>query len=306
MIPTLFLVTIIIFCSIRLIPGSVVDLIANNSLAMTDADRAAIEHQLGLDLPIHVQYARWIGNIILHGDFGNSLIRGTPVINDIVARLPVSLELGFLGIIISLLIAAPIGIFSAIRQDSVQDYVGRSVAITFIAVPNFWIALLVVVLPAIWWHWSPSIKLIYFWDDPVGNLVQFIIPAAILGMALSGGMMRMIRTMMLETLRQDYIRTAWAKGLKEGTVIRRHALKNALIPVVTVLGFQIPMVIGGAVILEQIFSLPGVGLLTINALELRDYTVLSGINLIVASFVMLINLLVDLTYAWLDPRIRYK
>jgi peptide/nickel transport system permease protein len=306
MVPTFMVVTVIIFCTVRFIPGSALDLIVERSEFVTQEDRTQIEHMLGLDLPIHIQYVYWLGNVVLHGDFGKSLINGMPVIDQITSRLPISTEIGILAILISLILALPIGIYSAIRQDTWPDHIGRSISIALIAIPGFWLATLVCVLPSIWWNWSPEIRYIPFTTDPIGNLKQFIIPGAILGMGMSGITMRMVRTMMLEVLRNDYIRTAWAKGLTERTVILRHALKNALIPVVTVVGLQVPLVIGGSVVLEQIFSLPGEGVLLIQALNNRDYTIISGLSLLIAAGVLVINLLVDMTYAWLDPRVHYN
>ncbi|GAJ15721.1 unnamed protein product, partial [marine sediment metagenome] len=230
--------------------------------------RAALEEELGLDVPVFTQYGRWLGvwpgadgsfSGVFQGDFGNSYFRRTPVLNDIVVRWPVTLELGLLGLIVAQLIALPIGIYSALRQDTWGDYIGRSFAIFCIAVPGFWLGTLVIVFPSIWWGYMPPIILIRFTEDPIGNLQMFIVPAIVMGMAMSGVTMRMTRTMMLEVLRQDYIRTAWAKGLRERVVIIRHALKNALIPVITLIGFQLPVMIGGAVIIEQIFCLPGIG-----------------------------------------------
>ena len=215
-------------------------------------------------------------------------------------------ELGLLAIIIGLSISLPIGIYSAIRQNTVGDYAGRGVAVTFISVPTFWTATMVMIYPALWWGWSPSVRLIRFAQDPLGNLGMFLVPAAILGMVLSGTTMRMTRTMALEVLRQDYVRTAWSKGLEEKVVVMRHVLKNALIPVVTIVGFQLPILIGGSVILEQIFVLPGIGTLLLDAIQKRDYPIVSGINLIIATAVVLINLLIDLSYAFLDPRVRYR
>jgi len=218
----------------------------------------------------------------------------------------VTLELGLLGIIIAQLIALPIGIYSALRQDTWGDYITRSFAIGCISIPNFWVGTLIIVFPAIWWNYMPSIELIHFTEDPIGNLRMFIVPAIVLGMVMAGGTMRMTRTMMLEVLRQDYIRTAWAKGLRERVVVIRHALKNALIPVVTIIGLQVPTVIGGTVIIEQIFCLPGMGRLLIDALANRDEPLVTGLTLIFAFIVMLVNLMVDLTYAYLDPRVHYK
>jgi peptide/nickel transport system permease protein len=273
---------------------------------VTKMDKQAIEHALGLDVPLIVQYGRWIGNILLHGDLGSSLWTRSPIINDIAARWPVTLELGFLGIFVAQIIALPIGIYSAIRQDTFGDYIARSFAILCIAVPGFWLGTLVIVFPSIWWGYMPSIRLIHLSVDPIGNFKMFIIPAIVLGMEMSGMTMRMTRTMMLEVLRQDYIRTAWAKGLKERIVVTRHALKNALIPVVTIIGWQLPLLIGGTVIIENIFGLPGMGQLLINSTQTRDYTVVSAVLFLFAIVIMVINLLVDMTYGFLDPRVQYK
>ncbi len=305
-IPTLLLVTVIVFFSIRLIPGDVIQLMAAEQEWIAGKGAEAIRHELGLDVPIHVQYGRWMERIVMHGDLGNSLWTGRPMVEQIIAKIPVSFELGFLALIIAQLIALPVGIYSAIRQDSGGDYVGRSMAIAMIALPSFWVGTLVLVFPAIWWGWSPPIRYVPFFDNPLENVKMFIVPATVLGMVMSGITMRMTRTMMLEVLRQDYIRTAWAKGLKEKVVVFRHALKNALIPVVTIVGLQLPIMIGGSVVIETIFNLPGIGRLTIAVINNRDYTVLSGINLIMASIVLLINLAVDVTYAYLDPRVHYK
>jgi len=291
---------------IRLIPGSIVDTMVAQYQYVTQLDKQAIEHSLGFDVPLIVQYGRWIGQIFLHGDLGKSLWTKTPIINEIKARWPVTLELGILGIIIAQLIALPVGIYSAIRQDKPGDYFARSFAILLIAIPNFWVATMVIVFPSLWWGYMPSIRLIRFTADPIGNLKMFIIPAIVLGMEFSGMTMRMTRTMMLEVLRQDYIRTAWAKGLEERVVIMRHALKNALIPVITIIGWQLPVLIGGTVIIENIFQLPGMGQLIINATQQRDYTVVSAVLFLFAFVILLINLLVDMTYAFLDPRIHFK
>ena len=192
-----------------------------------------------------------------------------------------------------------------IRQDTAADYAGRSIAIIGLATPNFWLGIMVMIYPVIWWGWAPPLELVAFTEDPLGNLAVFIIPSLILGTASAAGTMRMTRTMMLEVLRQDYIRTAWSKGLKERVVVVRHAIKNALIPVVSLVGLQLPILVGGSVIMENIFNLPGLGRLMVQALSDRDYPVVSGINLFFATGVVGINLLIDLVYAVLDPRVRY-
>ena len=307
-VPTIFLVSILVFAVVRSIPGDVIDAMMYEMAQLTAMDddvRDIIRHRLGLDLPVHVQYGRWIGGV-LRGDLGLSLRGEVPITPRILSRFPVTFELGVLAVIIGLLISLPIGIYSAIRQNTIGDYAGRGIAVTFISVPTFWTATMVMIYPSIWWGWSPSMELIPFAEDPLGNLGMFVLPAAILGTVLSGTTMRMTRTMALEVLRQDYIRTAWSKGLKEKIVVMRHVLKNALIPVVTIVGFQLPILIGGSVILEQIFVLPGIGTLLLDAIQKRDYPIVSGINLFIATTVVIINLLVDLTYAYLDPRVRYR
>ena len=279
-----------------------------------------LERMLGLDVPVYVQYGRWIGvlptpdwvtgesryNGLLHGTLGESLLGDWTVEEKIIGRLPVTIELGVLALVIGLVIALPVGIYSAMRQDTAADYVGRSAAIIGMATPNFWLATMVMIFPAIWWGWSPPMEYIPFTEDPLGNLGVLIIPSVILGTALSASTMRMTRTMMLEVLRQDYIRTAWSKGLRERVVVVRHAIKNALIPVVTLIGMQLPILIGGSVIMENVFNLPGLGRLMVNALEERDYPMVSGVNLVFATAVVGVNLFIDLIYPYFDPRVRYS
>ncbi len=308
MIPTLFILTILVFLSVRFIPGDIIDIMMGDLAYMGSGpiDREALERALGLDVPVYVQYGRWVGGIVLRGTLGESLLGGFTVEEKILARLPVTIELGVLALVIGFLIALPVGIYSAIRQNTSADYLGRSFAIIGLATPNFWLALMVMIYPAIWWSWSPPMQLIPFSEDPLGNLGMFLIPSLILGTASAAATMRMTRTMMLEVLRQDYIRTAWSKGLKERIVVIRHGLKNALIPVVTLIGLQLPILIGGSVIMENIFNLSGTGRLMLDALEIRDYPVVSGINLLFATAVVGINLMIDLIYAYLDPRVRYE
>ena len=324
-IPTLFILTILVFLLVRFIPGDVIDIMAVNmenagTGGPDSIDREALERMLGLDVPAHVQYGRWIGVLptpdwftkeshfkgLLQGTLGERLMGSADSIEEeILSRLPVTIELGVLAIVIGLLIALPVGIYSAIRQDTAADYVGRTAAVIGMATPNFWLALMIIIYPALWWGWSPPIQWVPFTEDPLGNLGMLLIPAVILGTAMSAGTMRMTRTMMLEVLRQDYIRTAWAKGLKERVVIMRHAVKNALIPIVTLIGMSLPLLIGGSVIIENIFNLPGLGSLMLNALANRDYPVVSGVNLFFATMVVGVNLMIDLIYPYLDPRVRY-
>ena len=319
LIPTLFLVTLIVFFVVRFIPGSAIDLMMAQFGEMRieehEVTEELLKHSLGLDVPVHVQYGRWLGIVpkpeegfsgIFQGDFGVSLWSSLPIRDEIVQRFPVTLELGLLATILSITFAIPIGVYSAIRQDTPADYIGRTIAILCISLPGFWLGTMVTVYPSIWWNWSPPLTYIPLVKDPLGNLGMFLLPAVIMGLSASGMKMRMTRTMMLEVLRQDYIRTAWAKGLGERTIIIRHALKNALIPVVTLIGFTLPTLVAGAVIMETIFNLPGMGLLMIGALNQRDYPVVSAVNLLVASVVLVANLVVDLSYAYLDPRVAYK
>ena len=269
-IPTLFILSILVFLAVRFIPGDMIDVMAGRmQYTVAGVDRAALERKLGLDVPMPVQYGRWLGQILLRGSLGESLMGHGTVEERIIERLPVTVELGVVAIAIGLLIALPVGVYSAIRQDTAADYVGRSVAIIGLSTPNFWLGIMVMIYPAIWWAWSPPLELVAFAEDPLGNLAMFVIPSLILGTYLSAATMRMTRTMMLEVLRQDYIRTAWSKGLKERVVIVRHAIKNALIPVLTLIGLQMPILVGGSVIMENIFNLPGLGRLMVAALEER-------------------------------------
>ena len=315
-ITTVFLTSLIVFFAIRLIPGSVVDLMESQLSLFYNVPRAEIEQRLGLDVPILTQYARWIGvapqadgkiSGVLEGNFGVSIWHANSVLKDQIGpKWPVSFELAVLGLVISLLIAVPIGIFSALRQDTWGDYIARSFAILCIAVPSFWLGTLVIVYPSIWWNYTPPLMYVSFTADPIKNLSMFIVPSIVLGMGMAGITMRMTRTMMLEVLRQDYVRTAWAKGLKERAVVMRHTLKNALIPVVTMAGGQLTIIVSGSVIIENIFSLPGLGQLLTNATTSRDYTVVSAVVLITSVVLVFINLLTDLSYGFLDPRVHYR
>ncbi len=322
-IPTLFLITILVFLLVRFVPGDVIDMMlaqmSEQSGMGAELTADYLRQAMGLDRPLLQQYGIWMGFLrddrgefegqfqgVIQGYLGKSLWKNKPVLTELWERLPISFELGVISMVTGFVLAMPIGIYSAIRQDTAMDYLGRSFAIVMLSVPGFWLATMVIVYPSIWWGWTPSLEYIPFAKNPGGNLIQFLLPGFLMGMQMSGSLMRMVRTMILEVMRQDYIRTAWSKGLSERTVIMRHVLKNALMPVVTIAGMMLPSLIAGAVVIEQIFCLPGVGRLTFEALTQRDYPIISGINLVMATTVLACNLLTDITYAWMDPRVQYR
>jgi peptide/nickel transport system permease protein len=303
-VPTLIIVSVIVFAIMRLMPGDVViRMVEGHAYAPTVE---ALRKDLGLDRPAYVQYLDWVSGILLRGDFGNSYWTRQPIWDEFIQRFPVTLELAFLTILSSVVIGILVGIVSAVRQDSISDYVGRVLAILALSVPYFGLAVLVVVLPSIWFKWTPVYTYVPFTVDPAENLKIMLVPALVFGVTRAGPIMRIMRSALLEVLRQDYIRTAWSKGLPERAIVLRHALKNALIPVVSLVGLQTPLYIGGSVIIEAIFRLPGVGLFFFEALTRLDYPVVQSVNLIVATMVVGLNLAIDLSYAFLDPRIRYR
>ncbi|MBI3636831.1 MAG: ABC transporter permease [Candidatus Rokubacteria bacterium] len=303
-IPTLFLVSVIVFGMMRLMPGDVVTRMVEGHGYAATLD--ALRHDLGLDRPVHVQYLDWVGNIVLRGDFGRSYWTRESILEEFLRRFPVTLELAALTILVSVVIGVVVGIVSAARQDSASDYIGRILAILALSVPYFGLAVLVVVLPSIWFKWTPVWTYVPLTRDPLENLKIMLVPALVFGVTRAGPIMRITRSSLLDVLRQDYIRTAWSKGLSERTIVLRHALKNALIPVLTLIGLQMPLYIGGSVIIEAIFRLPGIGLFFFEALGKLDYPVVQSVNLIIAAMVVGLNLLIDLSYAFLDPRIRYR
>jgi peptide/nickel transport system permease protein len=300
-IPSLLIASFIVFTLPRLIPGDVVQLMLEEKAYGKDLED--LRAKLGLDRPIHVQYLQWLGTIA-RGDFGESLWTRQSVLSELARRLPVTAVLGVMAIAVAVAIGIPIGVIAATRQDGLLDFVARSAAILGLSIPAFVTAIVVTLLPAIWWGWTPP-RFVEFSKDPAGHLVQFILPAIILGVASAAGIMRLTRGMLLEVLRHDYVRTAWAKGLGERVVVLKHALKNAVIPVVTVLGLQVATIAGGSVIIEWIFGIPGMGQFLVDAIVQRDYPVIQGINLVIVTIIVMTNLTVDLVYAVLDPRIRY-
>ncbi len=299
---TLFVVSVLTFFMLRLIPGDIVDLMISDFGYA--ADRQAILAQLGLDRPIYVQFAEWFGGLFV-GNLGDSLWTDRPVTAELARRYPVTLELAVVALVVSTAVSIPIGIITAVRQDTWPDYLLRSVSIGLVAVPILWIGTLVVTLPALFFGWAPPLNYVPFTEDPIGNLSVMALPSLIVGIPLMGGTIRMTRAMMLEVVRQDYIRTAWAKGLPPRAVWYRHAVRNALIPVLSLIGLQIPFLLGGTVIIEQIFNLPGMGVYMLQSLQQRDYVPAQTIVLVFAAGTVLINLIVDLLYGVLDPRIRY-
>ena len=304
-IPTLLLASLAIFSLIRVLPGDVImATLSDQSQTISPERLAQMRHQLGLDKPFIVQYVSWIGGV-LHGDMGKSLWAQRPTTEELRKALPITLQLGVMSLIIGWVIGIPIGVLSAIRQDKPVDYIGRLISILGVAVPDFWIATIIILVLSLQFHYSPPLGYAAIWHDPVKSLQQFIWPALIEGFRLSAIIMRMTRSTMLEVIRQDYIRTARAKGLSERMVIYRHALKNAMIPVVTIVGAQVSILVGGAIIVETIFGLPGVGRLTFLSITLRDYPQIQANILMIATLIVFMNLVVDLAYGWLDPRIRY-
>lgn len=302
-VPAIIGVTLIVSAMVRLLPGDAVTLMLQdyNSYAK-DADE--LRARLGLNRPFYVQYVAWLGGM-LRGDFGASLRDQSPIAQELLTRLPVTFELGILGLLISLVIAIPLGVFSAVKQDTLPDYITRSVAIAMLAIPGFWLATLAITLPALWFRWTPPLRYTRLQDNPATNLTQMFLPALILGVGLSGSIMRLTRAQMLEVLRHEYVRTARAKGLNERAVLFRHALRNAIVPIVTLLGLQMTVLIGGAVVLESIFVLPGMGRYLLESLNFRDYPAVQAVVVIFAIVIIGVNLIVDLLYAFLDPRIRY-
>jgi peptide/nickel transport system permease protein len=302
-LPSLLIASLIVFSLPRLIPGDVVVLMLQEKAYARDLDE--LRAKLGLDRPLHVQYVEWLGRVA-RGDLGESLWTRRPVLEELGRRLPVTLELAGLAGLFAVLIAVPVGVLSAVRQDTLRDYAARSAAILGLSVPSFWLATLIIVLPAIWWGWRPVTGFVELRESPLAHVGQFVLPGLVLGVASGAALMRLVRGMLLEVLRQDYVRTAWAKGLREPVVVLKHSLKNAVIPVVTVLGIQLTTILGGTVVIETIFGLPGVSRFLFEAINQRDYPVIQGVNLVIVSLIVLVNLAVDALYAVLDPRIRYE
>ena len=306
-IPTLILGTILVFALMRVIPGdpAYLRLIGDGDAEFTQEQLDDLRAQLGTDKSLPVQYGNWIWDM-LRGDFGLSMTYDTPIVDDLKDRLPITIELTILALLLSTVVAMPLGIISAVFQDSIGDYISRVIAIAGVAMPTFWTAILLILLLVNLFGWLPPLGYSDIWEDPLTNLQQLIFPAIALGFYNMALIARVTRSAMLEVFREDYIRTARSKGLAERVVIVRHALKNASLPVLTISGWQIGRLLAGTVVIEQIFLVPGMGKLLIDSITWRDFTMIQALVMIVALMVLLLNLLVDLMYAWLDPRIRYS
>ena len=304
-IPVLIISSLIVFGLMRVMPGDALVALMGESGNVGEKELQKLRKDLGLDRPYHEQYLIWVWQMVSLNP-GDSIFTNEPIPVALKKSIPVTLELATLALILGLAIAIPVGVLSATRQDKPSDYVGRVIAVSGLSIPDFWLGTLVITFAAIWFHWIPPIGYVSLWDSPWRNLQQFLLPAAILGFRLSAATMRMTRSTVLEVLREDYVRTAWAKGLAGKIVVYKHALKNALIPVVTIVGGQLGVLLAGTVVVETIFALPGMGRLTVEAILFRDYPVVQTNIMLVAGVLVALNLAVDLTYAWLDPRIRYQ
>jgi peptide/nickel transport system permease protein len=307
-IPTLLLVTLMVFALMRLIPGDPAYLLLAGSDGegqFTEEQLDVLRQQLGTDRPLTVQYLTWVWGLV-RWDFGTSMYYDTPISEDISTKLPITLELTFMALLFAFSVAVPLGILSAVKQDSIADYASRMIAIAGIAMPTFWTGILVIYFLVKWFNWLPPLDFTHIWVNPWLNFQQLIFPALALGFYNMALIARVTRSSMLEVFREDYIRTARSKGLRELAVIVRHALKNAFLPVITISGWQIGRLIAGTVVIETIFVVPGMGRLLIDSIFHRDYTMIQSIVMVIAFLVLAINLVVDLLYGWIDPRIRYE
>ncbi len=306
-IPTLLLITVMVFGLMRLVPGdpALLRLMGDTGEAQfTQQQLDELRAHLGTDRPWYVQYGSWIGGM-LQLDFGVSLYTDDPISTDLATKIPITAELVIVAMLMAVVAAVPLGIYSAVRQDTWGDYTARFIAIAGIAFPNFWVGILIVYFLVRFFDWLPPLGYVNLWDNPLTNLQQIVFPAIALGFYNMALIARVTRSAMLEVMRDDYIRTARSKGLKERVVIGRHALKNAFLPVLTISGWQFGRLIAGTVLIETIFLVPGMGKLLIDSIFHRDYIMIQAIVMVVTVVVLVLNLIIDLLYAWLDPRIRY-
>ena len=308
MVPTLLGVATIVFLIMRVIPGDVALLILGGDDGGGQIDPkalAAVRRQLGLDQPLIVQFGTWLWGV-LQFDFGKSLWTGQPIVHELAIRLPLSLQLALMATFVSVLIAIPLGTLAAVRQDTWVDYAVRVVSIGGLAIPSFWIGILCILFLVVYFGWGPPLEFTPPWVDPWVNFQMMVWPVVTVGYRYAAVTTRMTRSTVLEVLREDYIRTAWAKGLRERAVVVRHALKNSMLPVITLIGTEFAFLIGGLVVTETVFTLNGIGRFVVEAVAHRDYPVVQALVFLIAFSFVMVNLLVDLTYAWFDPRIRYR
>lgn len=306
MIPTLLGVAMVIFFLMRIVPGDIVELKYVGQGAMVTQETLQKERELlGLDKPLWAQFGSWIWGLI-RGDFGVSMWTGRPIAHEIAIRFELSLELSIMAMVLAVMLGIPLGMLSALRQDTWVDYTLRIFSIAGLAMPSFWLGILIILVLLIFFNWLPPMEFTSFWKDPGANLAQLIWPALAVGYRYSAMIMRMTRSTMLDVLREDYIRTARAKGLSEKLILIRHALKNALIPVMSVIGLELAFLMGGLVVTEQVFNLNGLGLLLVQSIDRRDYMMTQSLVLLVAFFFIAMNFILDILFAWLDPRVRFK
>ena len=303
LIPVLFGVSLIVFFMVRLIPGSALQMYMGTQVEATAQQMEELKRLFGEDKPIPVLYVEWVGNI-LKGDFGYSLRTGRPVLPDILSRLPISLELTIYSLVLALLIGIPLGVLSSLKQDTFGDFLNRIIGLIGLSLPQFWLAALMVIAFSSSQGWIPMGNYVSIFEDPLRNLKMFFLPSLAIGFGFAAVVMRYTRNSMLEVLQMDYVRTAKAKGLPKRKVIIIHALKNAILPIITVTGFNAGYLLGGSIVIEEVFALPGMGRLALYAINQRDYPVIQAIMLVIASLFVLVNLVTDLIYAMADPRIR--
>jgi len=302
---TLFGMSVVIFVLLRLVPGNIVDILFSSAGFVNPAAKQEIAHELGLDQPIPIQYGRWLRDIA-RGDLGKSYRYDIPAWQVIKPRIPVTVELAFFGLLVAVFLGVPIGVLSAVRQDTATDYLLRTLSLAGLSMPSFWLGMVIILFLVSWFGWIPSMTYVSPFEDFKAHVLQFLFPALAVGYRSSALIMRITRSSMLDVLREDYIRTAWAKGQREWIVVFGHALRNAMLPIVTVIGIEFAFMIGGLVVTETVFNLPGVARYLVDAILWRDYPVVQNLVMFIAVVVVAANLTVDLLYGWLDPRIRYR
>jgi len=301
---TLFGMSVVIFILLRLVPGNIVDILFSSAGFVNPAAKREIAHELGLDQSIPVQYGRWLRDIA-RGDLGKSYRYDIPAWQVIKPRIPVTVELAFFALLIAVILGVPVGVLSAVRQDTATDYLLRTLSLAGLSMPSFWLGMVIILFLVSWFGWIPSMTYVSPFEDFKAHVLQFLFPALAVGYRSSALIMRITRSSMLDVLREDYIRTAWAKGQREWIVVFGHALRNAMLPVVTVIGIEFAFMIGGLVVTETVFNLPGVARYLVDAILWRDYPVVQNLVMFIAIVVVVANLTVDILYGWLDPRIRY-